>query len=161
MCREIRIELCGGVLPVKAHVDDAAYDVFVSEDFAISSNGRYAVPLGFRMQLPRGLAAIIQPRSGMSLKGLTVMPVCGAAGRSEFRVSGDVCIGLVDSGYTGEVKALVVTGDIGANDVYIPKGTKIAQMRILEVPCTHLVEGAVCRATERGDCGFNSTGTFL
>lgn len=42
--------------------------------------------------------------------------------------------------------------------VYIPKGTKIAQMRIVNIPEVLLFEGTIDKNTERGDNGFNSTG---
>lgn len=68
MEQKIKIELCGGKMPVKAH--DTAFDVFTREDVFIEPYMRCAVPLGFKIQLPKHLAAVIQPRSGMSLKGM-------------------------------------------------------------------------------------------
>lgn len=74
-------------------------------------------------------------------------------------------LGLIDSGYTGEVKAIVKTLGIGAftsGDIFIPAGTKIAQMRIVEIPNTELVSGVIKIQEnddkKRGDNGFNSTG---
>lgn len=162
---QIKVELCGGKMPQKAHGTDAAYDVFTSLDVAVQPYARIAVPLGFKIQLPKHLAVIIQPRSGMSLHGMPVV-VCDGDKLREERIDADVNIGLVDSGYTGEVCALVRVGCGGfvasriarSNGVYIPAGTKIAQMRIVEIPCTELVESVIDKVTERGDNGFNSTG---
>ena len=67
---KIVIELCGGRMPEKAHDADAAYDVFTKEDVKVLDYERYAIPLGFKIQLPKHLAAVIQPRSGMSAKGM-------------------------------------------------------------------------------------------
>lgn len=66
----IKIELCGGKMPEKAHATDAAFDVFTREDVELVPYLRTAIPLGFKLQLPPYLAAIIQSRSGMSLKGM-------------------------------------------------------------------------------------------
>jgi dUTP pyrophosphatase len=67
---KIVIELCGGRMPEKAHDADAAYDVFTKEDVKMYDGERCAIPLGFKIQLPKHLAAVIQPRSGMSAKGM-------------------------------------------------------------------------------------------
>lgn len=161
---KIKIELCGGKMPTKAHETDAAFDVFTKENIDIEPYMRAAIPLGFKMQMPENLAAVIQPRSGMSLKGMACK-VRTADGNVEGRVDADVLVGLVDSGYTGEVCALLrvgcgsITCRFRSNGgVYIPAGTKIAQMRIVEVPGVELVEGDIDKDTERGEGGFNSTG---
>lgn len=70
MNEKIKIELCGGKMPEKAHATDAAFDVFTREDVELVPYMRTAIPLGFKLQLPPYLAAIIQPRSVMSLKGM-------------------------------------------------------------------------------------------
>lgn len=160
MTEKIKIELCGGKMPIRAHQTDAAFDVFVKEDTPICPNARFAVPLGFKIELPRYLGAVIQPRSGMTLKGLVVMAQISINEYKKIRINADVEIGLVDCGYTGEVKALVHVGSFTfAPKMYIPAGTKIAQMRIVEIPDITLEEGIISKDTERGDKGFNSTGT--
>lgn len=163
--KQIKIELCGGKMPEKAHATDAAFDVFTREDVELVPYLRTAIPLGFKIQLPPHLAAVIQPRSGMSLKGMA----CKGRkrrGNIDIRIDADVLVGLVDCGYTGEVCALLRVGcgstpelcSRGNHGIFIPAGTKIAQMRIVEVPSVKLVEGCISKDTERGDNGFNSTG---
>ena len=162
---KIVIELCGGKMPEKAHVTDAAFDVFTRGDVELVPYLRTAIPLGFKMQLPSHLAAVIQPRSGMSLKGMACK-IRTQNGDIDARIDADEFVGLVDSGYTGEVCALVRVGCgstpklcNGKNyGVFIPAGTKIAQMRIVEIPSTELVCGTIDKDTERGEGGFNSTG---
>lgn len=121
------------------------------------------------MQLPKHLAAVIQPRSGMSSKGMYAQIQHCDGSREETRVDADVKLGLIDSGYTGEVKAIVKTFGIGSylSKIIIPAGTKIAQMRIVEIPNTELVSGVIKKEEnddkgnddkKRGDNGFNSTG---
>lgn len=162
---KIIIELCGGRMPEKAHDADAAYDVFTKEDMEMYDGGRCAIPLSFKIQLPKHLAAVIQPRSGMSAKGMYARVEFFNKDSAEVRIDADVKLGLIDSGYTGEVKAIVKAHEIdwlGVKRVYIPAGTKIAQMRIVEIPNTELVSGAIKIQEnddkKRGDNGFNSSG---
>lgn len=162
---KIIIELCGGRMPEKAHDADAAYDVLTKEDMEMYDGGRCAIPLGFKIQLPKHLAAVIQPRSGMSAKGMYARVEFFNKDSAEVRIDADVKLGLIDSGYTGEVKAIVKAHEIdwlGVKRVYIPAGTKIAQMRIVEIPNTELVSGAIKIQEnddkKRGDNGFNSSG---
>lgn len=162
---KIVIELCGGRMPEKAHDADAAYDVFTKEDITVLDYERYAIPLGFKIQLPKHLAAVIQPRSGMSSIGMYAQQLYEDGFTKEVRIDADVKLGLIDSGYTGEVTAIVKVHEIDWVDVkrvYIPAGTKIAQMRIVEIPNTELVSGVIKKEEnddkKRGDNGFNSTG---
>ena len=130
-------------MPMKATFGSAAYDVYTSKDvdMVLEYGERMAVPLGFKMELPQGLAAVIQPRSGFSLKGR--------------RLNADVLIGLIDSDYRGEVHAIIRANDSIAGT--IPEGTRIAQMRIVTVPDTELV-GGIVNGSGRGKDGFGSTG---
>lgn len=162
---KIVIELCGGRMPEKAFGVDAAYDVFTKEDVKVYDWNRCVIPLGFK----------IQPRSGMSSKGLYARREHFKGEFVDVRIDADVKIGLIDSGYTGEVTAIVKTFGIGSylsNKIIIPAGTKIAQMRIVEIPNTELVSGVIKKEEnddkenddkengdkKRGDNGFNSTG---
>lgn len=162
---KIVIELCGGRMPEKAHDADAAYDVFTKEDVKMYDGERCAIPLGFKIQLSKHLAAVIQPRSGMSAKGMYAQRLYDDGSVKEVRIDADVKLGLIDSGYTGEVKAIVKTFEIGSSlvdNIIIPAGTRIAQMRIVEIPNTELVSGAIKIQEnddkKRGDNGFNSSG---
>ena len=162
---KIVIELCGGRMPEKAFGIDAAYDVFTKEDVKVYDWDRCVIPLGFKIQLPKHLAAVIQPRSGMSYKGLYARREHFKGEFVDVRIDADVKIGLIDSGYTGEVNAIVKTFGIGSylsKNIIIPAGTKIAQMRIVEIPNTELVSGVIKKEEDnenkRGDNGFNSTG---
>lgn len=159
---KIVIELCGGRMPEKTYDTDAAYDVFTKEDVEMYDGGRYAIPLGFKIQLPIHLAAVVQPRSGMSTKGMYARVEFFNKDSTEVRIDADVKLGLIDSGYTGEVKAIVKAHEIdglGVKRVYIPAGTKIAQMRIVQVPSVTFEVGTIEKDTKRGEHGFNSTGT--
>lgn len=64
---KIKVELVAhGCFPTKAYETDAAYDLHVAKDMEVAPY----VPLGFKIQLPSNVKMLIQPRSGMSSKGM-------------------------------------------------------------------------------------------
>lgn len=103
--QEVKIVLEGGVLPKKATKGAACYDLFAPEDFKLE-HGRQVLPLGFRMQLPKNMAAIVKSRSGFSSKGIEVMyeQLCELYKK---RLAADVLLGTIDSDYTGVVGVII------------------------------------------------------
>lgn len=164
---EVKIKLNGGIMPKKAHPSDAAFDLYVPEDVVLQ-HGRQIVDLKFSIELPMGYAATIQPRSGFSSKGIEVEEhFCLFEGCEDdisiVRINGDVLRGLVDSGYRGNVGVIlnIVHMGCGYNDEYyhvLKKGTRIAQMQIVEVPQVELIEVEELSDTDRGEGGFGHTG---
>lgn len=61
--------LPGAVIPRKATEGSAAYDLFLAEDFIVRK-GRQIIPLGFAMEMPYGIEALVDARSGFSSKGM-------------------------------------------------------------------------------------------
>lgn len=59
----------GAILPKKATPGSAAYDLYVPEDFTVK-RGRQIIPLGFAMEMPLNIEALIDARSGFSSKGM-------------------------------------------------------------------------------------------
>lgn len=153
---EVKIKLNGGMMPQKQHEGDAAFDLYVPEDTPIVF-GRMLVDMKFAMELPNGKAAIIQPRSGCSLKGIEVF---NDKGESRY-IDADVKIGLVDSNYRKNVGTILQIRDllakISEGGWHIRKGSRISQMRIVDVPEIELIETTELSATER-DGGFGTTG---
>ena len=163
---EVKIQLRGGILPTKATSGAAAYDLYVPEDVTLEL-GRQIVDLKFGIELPHGYAATIQPRSGFSSKGIEVEeyfdPFGVGADMEVVRVNGDVLRGLIDCDYRGNVGVILkIDGICNYNNEYyhvLKKGTRIAQMQIVEVPQVELVEVEELSETDRGEGGFGSTGT--
>lgn len=163
----VKIKLNGGIMPKKAHPSDAAFDLYVPEDVVLQ-HGRQIIDLKFSIELPIGYAATIQPRSGFSSKGIEVEEhFCLFEGCEDdisiVRINGDVLRGLVDSGYRGNVGVIlnIVHMGCGYNDEYyhvLKKGTRIAQMQIVEVPQVELVEAEQLSDADRGEGGFGHTG---
>ena len=162
---KVKIKLNGGIMPKKATDGAAAYDLYVPEDVVLK-NGRQIVDLKFSLELPHGYAATIQPRSGFSAKGIEATKVFvdgsfSADAESGVRVNGDVIRGLVDEDYRGNV-GVIIKASIKSHPyekMVVKKGTRIAQMQIIEVPQIELVEVDELTETDRGEGGFGSTGT--
>jgi dUTP diphosphatase len=154
--QEVKIVLEGGVLPKKVTKGAACYDLYVPEDF-ILRRGRQIVPLGFRLQLPKNMAAIVKSRSGFASNGIEVMyeQLCELYKK---RLDADVLLGTVDSDYTGIVGVIIDVHEELLVHTFIAKGTRIAQMQIVEVPETEFKEVDSLDETERGDGGFGHTG---
>lgn len=137
---QINIKLSpNGKMPVKAHSNDAGWDVFAAEEVKFYKNELKAVNLGISIAIPDGYYASLQGRSSMSFKNHFI-GICG----------------VIDSQYRGEVKAaFYYTGECPFT---IKVGDKIAQLLILPVPQVEMVEVTELEATVRGEGGFGSTG---
>ena len=132
---------CEVLLPAKAHIDDAAFDLRSRSDVVVPVNKSTLVPTGVFIELPVNYEAQVRPRSGLALKHnitLTNSP------------------GTIDAGYRGEVG--VIMFNHGPEDFTVKRGDRIAQMVIAELPEVELESVEALSTTERGDGGFGSTG---
>ena len=125
------------------HVPVLRLDLLAREDAVLApAGGRVLVPTGIAIALPAGTAGFVQPRSGLALKhGVTVLNSPG----------------LVDSGYRGELKVVLVNLD--PRDAFeIRRGDRIAQLVIQRVEHAVLHPVDELPETTRGGDGFGSTG---
>ena len=131
-------------LPAHATPGDAGVDLRASVDITIAAGGgRALVPTGISIAIPDGYAGFIQPRSGLAFKhGVTVLNTPG----------------LIDSGYRGELKVLLINTD-PTTDFEITRGERIAQLVIQAYEQVNFVEVDDLPDSERGLGGFGSTGT--
>lgn len=160
--KEVKIKLNGGIMPKKATDGSAAYDLYVPEDVTLTRGMRKVIDLKFSMEIPRGYAATIQPRSGFSAKGMEVevfdtYPFYDEV-TEEKRIDADVIRGLIDSDYRGSVGVIIKINEMH-DEIRFKKGTRIAQMQIVEVPQVELIEVDELSDTDRGEGGFGHTGT--
>lgn len=93
------------------------------------------IPLGFGLEVPDGYMATIRPRSSYNVKGVISQ------------------IGTIDSGYRGEIKAVLI--NLTSKPISIKKGEKICQIVIEPVILADFVEDLT---NDRGEGGFGSTG---
>lgn len=161
----VKIKLNGGMMPMKATAGAAAFDLYAPEDIELKE-GRQIINLKFSMEIPHGYAATIQPRSGFSAKGIEVDRIHLEDGvvlevKKAVRVDGDVRRGLIDSDFRGNVGVILYVREKmwPFERIVVRKGTRIAQMQIVEVPEVELIEAEELTDTDRGEGGFGSTGS--
>lgn len=130
-------------LPDYARPGDAGIDLVAREDVELGpSGGRALVPTGIAIALPEGYAGFVQPRSGLALRhGVTCLNTPG----------------LIDSGYRGELKVLLVNTD-PSEPFVVTRGERIAQLVVQAVERVAFVEVDDLDDTHRGEQGFGSTG---
>ncbi|HEX2196371.1 MAG TPA: dUTP diphosphatase [Actinomycetota bacterium] len=129
-------------LPSYARPGDAGLDLFSAEEVSVKPGERAAIATGLAVEIPPGYAGFVHARSGRALReGLALANAPG----------------LIDSGYRGEVKVIVVNLD-AADVVHVRRGDKVAQLVIQPVESAELVEVDDLEASERGAGGFGSTG---
>lgn len=134
------------VLPSYAHEHDAGLDLVAVEAVTLlPGGGRAAVSTGIALAIPEGFAGLVLPRSGLAAKhGVTCLNAPG----------------LIDAGYRGEVKVILVNHD-PAEPFAVERGDRVAQLVLVETPAVEVVEvedlGAL-GGSERGSGGFGSSG---
>jgi dUTP pyrophosphatase len=128
-------------LPGYAHPGDAGLDLMAAEAVTLPPGGRALVGTGIALALPPGYAGLVLPRSGLALhRGVTLLNAPG----------------LIDAGYRGEVKVLLVNH--GAAPVALQRGERIAQLVVQRIEPVGLEEVAELPPSARGAQGFGSTG---
>jgi dUTP pyrophosphatase len=129
-------------IPSYAHLGDAGLDLLAAEPALLAPGERRAIATGIAVAIPDGYAGFVHARSGRALRdGLGV-------------ANGP---GLIDSGYRGEIKVIVVNLD-PQTQVKIERGDKIAQLVIQRVEKAELEAVDELPDTPRGSGGFGSTG---
>ncbi len=134
----------GSRLPQYMSPDSAGADITacLERDVVIGVGERKLIPTGIRLEIPRGYEGQVRPRSGLALKhGVTVLNAPGT----------------IDSDYRGEVSVILVNH--GKEPFTVRHGDRIAQLVIAPVVQARFVAADSLSDTERGQCGFGSTGT--
>jgi dUTP pyrophosphatase len=131
------------VVPERAYAGDAGLDLAACDRFELGPGERAVVGTGVAVAIPDGHAGFVQPRSGLAARhGLSVVNAPG----------------LIDSGYRGEIRVVLLNTDVREAFVVEP-GMRIAQLVVLPVPELELVETDELPASERGVRGFGSSRT--
>jgi dUTP pyrophosphatase len=131
------------VLPERAYAGDAGLDLAACERHELGPGERATVGTGLAVAIPEGYAGFVQPRSGLADRhGITIVNAPG----------------LVDSGYRGELRVVLLNTDVSAPFVVEP-GMRIAQLVVLPVPELELDEVEELPESERGVRGFGSSRT--
>jgi len=130
-------------LPERAYEHDAAWDLCAAEEATLRPNERAVVGTGIALGLPSHLAALTLPRSGLAARhGISIVNAPG----------------LIDPGYRGEVRIILLNTDKTA-EFHVAVGDRIAQLLFLPLTAVDLVQTDALDDTHRGERGFGSSDT--
>ena len=130
------------VIPTYGNYGDSCCDLYVIEDYIIKPGKILLARTGFAIAMPQGFEAQVRPRSGLSLRGLSI-PNSPAT---------------IDWGYRGEIKIPLI--NLGEKDIPIVAFDKVAQMKFAATFTGHFLDVGDNNLddTARGSGGFGSTG---
>jgi dUTP pyrophosphatase len=130
------------ILPTRAHEGDAGLDLYACEAAHIGPGERWSVGTGIGVEIPDGHAGLVLPRSGLAKKhGIALVNAPG----------------LIDSGYRGELRVLLLNTD-PAETFRVEPGERIAQLAIAPIALAEPVATEALADSSRGDGGFGSSG---
>ena len=130
-------------LPAYARQGDAGADLLAREDAVLpAGGGRAVVPTGVAVAIPEGYAGLVLPRSGLAVHhGVTVVNAPG----------------LVDAGYRGELRVVLLNTDPVA-DYVVHRGDRIAQLVVVAVEQVAMTVVDELPGSDRGQGGFGHSG---
>src|SRR6476619_2809988 len=114
----------GALLPTRAHEGDAGLDLYSCEAAHIGPGERWSVGTGVGVEVPEGHAGLILPRSGLA---------------RDHGISLVNSPGLIDSGYRGELRVLLLNND-PAETFRVSQGDRIAQLVLVPIATPEPVE---------------------
>ncbi|MBO7264054.1 MAG: dUTP diphosphatase [Alistipes sp.] len=124
------------ILPTKAHTSDAGYDLYASSCYY--DDGMLHYGTGVAVEIPEGYVGLVFPRSSIANTHLTLSN----------------SVGVIDSGYRGEIMAKFRKGGTNAYRV----GERIAQLIIIPYPEVVFEEVNELSDSDRGVGGYGSSG---
>ena len=128
-------------MPERAYPGDAGLDLSSCERVQLGPGERALVPTGLAVAIPDGYAGFVQPRSGLAARsGISFVNAPG----------------LVDSGYRGEIRVVLLNTD-REHAFTVEPGMRIAQLVVLQVPEVEPLEVDELPESERGVRGFGSS----
>jgi dUTP pyrophosphatase len=132
----------GAVVPTRAYAGDAGLDLYGIDAVRIEPGARASVGTGVAVAIPDGCAGFVLPRSGLAARhGIALVNAPG----------------LIDSGYRGELRVLLLNTD--ANEAFVvAPGDRIAQLVVVSLPEIELHEREALEDAARGERGFGSSG---
>jgi len=130
------------VLPTRAYPGDAGLDLHALDGATLGPGQRASIPTGIAVEIPDGHAGLVLPRSGLAARhGIALVNAPG----------------LIDAGYRGEIRVLLLNTDRDATYEIAP-GDRIAQLLLIRHETPMLIEVDELAESERGGGGFGSSG---
>lgn len=128
-------------IPAAAYDGDAGLDLASVEEVELGPGERRTVSTGIAVAIPPGHAGFVQPRSGLASRhGISVVNSPG----------------LIDSGYRGEIRVVLLNTD-PAETFRIAPGDRIAQLVVLALPQIRIAVTDELPGSERAHRGFGSS----
>jgi len=138
----IELLRAASLIPEKAHDGDAGFDLLSTEEVTLMPGEVIPVETGIALAIPSGYCGLVLPRSSMGKNGIIIPNAPG----------------LIDSGYRGEIKVLLLNLTKETYRVHVDN--KIAQLVIVKYEDADLLE--VPKLPDsfdgRGAGGFGSSG---
>ena len=129
-------------LPTRAYAGDAGLDLYALDDGVLGPGERASIRTGVALEIPEGRAGLVLPRSGLAARhGIAIVNAPG----------------LIDSGYRGEVRVLLLNTDREVSFTF-QSGERIAQLVLVRIETPEIFEVDELAASERGAGGFGSSG---
>ena len=131
----------GAVLPARAYAGDAGLDLAACERVELAPGERGVVSTGLAVAIPTGHAGFVQPRSGLAARsGVSVVNSPG----------------LIDAGYRGEIRVVLLNTD--RRQTFVAEaGERVAQLVVLALPDVAVREVDELPESDRGARGFGSS----
>ncbi|MGI9020726.1 MAG: dUTP diphosphatase [Solirubrobacterales bacterium] len=138
----VRLLSDAAILPTRANDGDAGLDLRAAEPAILGPGDRASVGTGIAVEIPEGYAGLVLPRSGLAARhGIALVNAPG----------------LIDSGYRGEVRVLLLNTD-ASEPFEVGVGDRIAQLLVTPFTPAAPVKATELTASVRGEGGFGSSG---
>lgn len=128
------------VIPTYSKEGDAGMDLTITRRISNTSD-EVTYGFGIAMEIPEGHVGLVFPRSSVR----------------KYELSLTNCVGVIDSGYRGEIQATFRKHN-GLDSIQYEVGDRGAQIMILPYPKIQMIEKDELSDTDRGEGGFGSTG---
>ncbi len=128
----------GAHMPTRAHDTDAGADLYSPVDCHLMWLDSAEIHTGVHVEIPHGYVGLVMARSSMYVQ------------------KGVLTSGVVDEGYTGEIRVRLY--NTANQTVHIHAGDRIAQLVLVPVMYARFLQVAEIAGGARGDAGFGSTG---
>lgn len=139
-CYDLYSDLAGREVKIRDALNDE-YTAHCQETITLGPLDRALIPTGWKMQCPEGMSIDFLPRSGTAWKvGLTVVNTPG----------------VIDHDYQNECFVAVINHS--GENININHGDRIAQMRLVPVLDTELIEAELPEVNSNRTGGFGSSG---
>lgn len=129
-------------IPTRKHITDAGYDLTATSRKYEGMDENIVYGTGIAVEIPRGYVGLVFPRSSISKKTLVLTN----------------SVGVIDSGYRGEI--MVKFKDISRTYNCVPYdiGERVAQLIIIPIPDIEFEEVDELQSSDRGADAYGSTG---